>query len=1125
VLVTGHDQVRLLDFGLADALAHAQGARGALAYTAPEVLRGGPASRAADLYAVGVMAYQLFVGRHPFDTRHPAHLMAGILHAVPDLTGMPNRHLAAVLARWLAKDPDQRYADADQVVDALSQATGQPIPEESRAIRESFLAAARFVGRDAEMAQLTAALERAREGKGSAWLVGGESGVGKSRLLDELRTRALVAGATVVRGQTIEGGGAPYQLWREPLRRLALMVPLDDLAAGVVKPLAPDLPGLLGRPIPDAPELEGEAARRRLHLALAEICWAAARAGGPLVLLLEDLHWALAGIEPLKVLSRGLADLPLLVVGTYRSEERPDLPAECPMMISLPLAPLSSESVAELAVSMLGAAGEQPRVLDLLQRETEGNALFLVETVRTLAAEAGRLQEVAAMTLPDTIFPGGVRQVMRRRLARVPASHRPLLKLAAVAGRSLDLEVLHAADPAVHLETWLADCANVAALHAREGSWCFVHDRLRTELLAQLDDAERPRLHRQVAEAYEQVHPDDPAYAAALAAHWEAAGEGRSHEGDAGVSLARAACYARIAGEYAAAQYAGADAVRFLSKALALTPEAEAGERYGLYLAREQVYDLQGDREAQAADLAQLGVLAKTPAQRCEVALRTGAYHNQVGEYPAALAAAEQAHRWATACEDRAGQAQALIVAGQALRQQGDYALARQRYERAAALAAAIPASVQLARAQSGLGEVAHRQGDYPAAMRHHEAALRLQQDIADRPGQVESLRRLGQVTNAQGNYASARNRYLVALELARQMGDRPQEGQLLLDLAEIDWRQAAYPQAMASLEQSLALARSTGDRHTAAAALNGMGAVAVQQGRLDRAEDYWEQSLALKQKIGDRAGAGKTLNNLGNLARRQRRYEQARRYYERSLAIKQEIGDRAGVGRTLQNLGVVAYDLGQYDSALAYYEQSLVLAQEISDRAAEGLMLTNLGRVVWHQGQHDRAISYHERSLSIVRELGDRSEEGIILNRLGAVALLRAEFQQAERYYRQAMTIREELGQVHHQVEDWAGLALALLRQGNLDAAQAWAEQLLTVWAGNPTFERADEPMRALYFTWQVWQELGWPQANELLAAAAAVLQTDLDNHPDPEMQAAYLRQPYHRDFWAAWLARKSSD
>lgn len=1152
VLVTAQGQVKLLDFGLADVLAGTQGAAGTLAYMAPEVLRGQPASQAADLYAVGVMAYQLLVGRHPFDTRHPTRLMAGILQAAPDLSPVADPRLAAVLSRWLAKDPGQRYTGADEAIAALSQAADQPIPEESRALRESFLGAAAFVGRKAEMAQLTAALQQAAEGRGSAWLVGGEVGVGKSRLLDELRAQALVAGATVVRGQAVQGA-APYQLWQEPLRRLALIAPPDDPTAAVVKPLAPDLPQLLGRDIPDTPELEGEAGRQRLHLALAELCASAARACSPLVLLLEDLQWANADLEPLRLLGRSLADLPLLLVGAYRSEERPNLPAELPLMRLLPLGPLAPESTAELIASMLGAAAAQPQVLDRLVQETEGNPFFLVETVHVLAEEQGGLQAVGAAPLPATIAAGAVQQVIRRRLARVPASHRPLLELAALAGRDLDLEVLRAAAPALHLDAWLTDCANLALLELREGSWRFVHDKLRLGLVSALDDGERARLQRQVAEAYERVHGDDPAYAAALTAHWEAARAGE-----------KTAHYARLAGEHAAALYADDDAVRFFSKALAYTPAGDASARFALLLAREQIYSRQGNREAQAADLAQLQALAETPAQRCAVALRLGAYHNALSEYERALAAAEEAQRWAAAGRDRAGQAEALIIAGEALMRQGLYDQATARFAQAAELAEAAAALVQLARARSGLGEVAQRRGDFRAARRHHEEALRLRQESDDRPGQARSLRRLGEIANAQGSYQAARSSYLAALALARQIGDRPLEAQLLLNLAELDWRQGAYPQAAAFLQQSLSLARRVGDRFTEAAALNGLGAVASRQGRYGEAIAHWEQSLAISAETGDRASVSRTLNNLGSAAWRQRRNDQAIGYYQQSLAIKQELGDRRGMASTWQNLGVIAQEQGRYDEAYDYLERGLALARAIGDRAAEAMALTNLGRVDWRRGRFESALSchhqslgmaqeigdrdveanaltnlglaaeslgeyhqaqrYYEQSLDVRQETGDRSGEGIVLNHLGALALLRSDYVQAERYFRRALAIRQELGQAAYQVEDWAGLALAAARQGDREAAKGWVARCLLDWAADPEFEKADQPMRTLYFTWQACQALGLAQAQEVLAAAAQRLRRYLDRHPDQEAQALYLRQPYHRALWDAWLAKGDS-
>ncbi|MFQ5421688.1 MAG: serine/threonine-protein kinase, partial [Anaerolineae bacterium] len=320
-------RVRTLDFGLSTTTIQAAGASGTLTYMAPEALRQEPIGPAADLYAVGVMAYQLFTGQYPFNAPSPSRLIRNILYTAPDTFPIENPRLAAVVARLLQKTPAARYANADVVISDLCAAVARPLPPESAAIRDSFLQAAQFVGRDAELKQLTDALAEAAAGRGSVWLVGGESGVGKSRLLDELRTQALVKGALVLRGQGVEGGGLPYQLWRDVIPRLVISTSLSDLEAGVIKDIVPNISTLLDRDIPNAPELPGQAGQQRLALMINDLF---RRQKQPVVLILEDLQWTTESLVPVKELNRIANELTLLIIGNYRYDERPDLPDELP---------------------------------------------------------------------------------------------------------------------------------------------------------------------------------------------------------------------------------------------------------------------------------------------------------------------------------------------------------------------------------------------------------------------------------------------------------------------------------------------------------------------------------------------------------------------------------------------------------------------------------------------------------------------------------------------------------------------------------------------------------------------------------------------------------------------------
>lgn len=264
--------VKLLDFGLALTRSHVEAASGeivgTLSYMAPEVLEGKSASEAADLFAVGVMIYELFTGCHPFDRGDDPQLVASILGGEPDWQRLgQGTALVALVRRLLAKSPSSRPS-ADEALAALSEAVGIPLSQESIALRESSLQAARIVGREEPLAALRQAIDAARAGSGEVRLLAGESGVGKSRLMEELRVYSLVKGVPSVRGQAASEGGAAYGVWREALRALCIRTQLGELQASVLKSILPELELLLERTIPDAPALNPQAAQLRLAHAI-----------------------------------------------------------------------------------------------------------------------------------------------------------------------------------------------------------------------------------------------------------------------------------------------------------------------------------------------------------------------------------------------------------------------------------------------------------------------------------------------------------------------------------------------------------------------------------------------------------------------------------------------------------------------------------------------------------------------------------------------------------------------------------------------------------------------------------------------------------------------------------------
>lgn len=504
------DELCLVNFGLA-ALRRAESPAEAV-YLAPEVRRGQPATAATDLYSAGILAYQMFSGRvvDAEDLSSEGSL--------PISTRDVEAPLIPVVEKLLAADPRQRYDDASLVIRDLCTAFDQPTPPEKAAVRESFLEAARFVAREDELNRLVGLLQQAADGSGQAVLVSGESGVGKSRLIEELRLVGLATHAVVLSGRAASEGFRAYHSWRGILSHLCLLIDVTPEEVAVLDHHLPGLARLLEVAVTEPPTLDPLASQQRFVDLVAGLF---ARLDQPTVMILEDLHWA--GSETLELLldlHRRSQHLPILFVATFRDDERPDLAQRLEAIPRLQLERFRKAEIASFAESVLGSHGSHPELVAFLQRETEGNAFFLVEIVRALAENAGWLDRIDVTDLPEQVTTGGIERVLKRRLERLPKRVRPLLRLAAVAGREIDGRLLQTLEPGVQLQLWLRFCADQAVLETSEGQWRFASDRYREALVADLSGAELRAVHRTVAEAITATHGKGEAQVPLLAYHW-----------------------------------------------------------------------------------------------------------------------------------------------------------------------------------------------------------------------------------------------------------------------------------------------------------------------------------------------------------------------------------------------------------------------------------------------------------------------------------------------------------------------------------------------------------------------------------------------------------------------------
>jgi class 3 adenylate cyclase/tetratricopeptide (TPR) repeat protein len=445
-----------------------------------------------------------------------------------------------------------------------------------------------LVGRDSEQADMRRAVDEALAGHGGLAVVAGEAGMGKSRLVAEIGGEAEARGMRVLTGHCVEMDSAPpylpyvemiEQVISSPRSPLALREALGDVAPEIAR-IAPALRRVF-HDIPQPVELPPELARRYLWNSFHQFVARGAQTQ-PLLLVLEDLHWADESTLLLtEYLAPLLPEMPVLIVGTYRDE----------IDISHPLSHVISQlgrrrlidrirlrrlSFGDVRAMVEALAGQPPPdgLVRVIDSETEGNPFFVEELYLHLA-ESGVLLDARGRVRPDlkvdeASVPESIRLVVGERLSRLSRATRDALVAAAVSGRVFAADFVGEVS-GVDADTLIdafeeAEQARLIAPVKGDGNMVFSHELIRQTLLADVSTLKRERLHLQAANAIERRYAEDlEEHAADLTHHLSRAGRSGQQP--------RLVLYLTMAGKRAAEAAAFDDAVAHFDQALSLVEQ------------------------------------------------------------------------------------------------------------------------------------------------------------------------------------------------------------------------------------------------------------------------------------------------------------------------------------------------------------------------------------------------------------------------------------------------------------------------------------------------------------------------------------------------------------------------
>ncbi len=922
-----------------------------------------------------------------------------------------------------------------------------------------------LIGRAEPLATLRLLVEQAKQGQGYVALIGGEAGIGKSRLVTEIKTYATEQGLLLLQGNCFPTDLTyPYAPLLDLLRSLVASNPKLAVA---VEALAHDIFPLLPELVPDQvsahSDLEPEQEKRRLFALLATF-FLQLSAQSPLLLVIEDMHWCDdTSLDFLHYLARRSASQPLLLLATYRSDEVHQPLRSWLAQLNrerradqMQLAPLARNEIDGMLVAIFEqkhTAIEMRRflhgeLLDLLCTLTEGNPFFVEETIGSLvdANEIFYVQGYWNRRAGDEIsIPLSVQDSVQRRTELLSEEARRILTLAAVAGRRFDFALLQQLTQHNEQQLLVLMKELVAAQLVVEESadrFAFRHALTQQAIYKQLLRRERSTLHKSIAETIELSDLHD-ARLEELTYHLYQAGLWQ-----------KVVDYARLAGEKALQLYAHRAAIDYFTWALEASDHLKRVPSPALYRARGQAHETLGEFEQ---------------AQR---------------DYTGALNAAR-------GLQERTAEWQSMLDLG-FLWAGRDYAQAETWFRQALVLAQALDDPVLHAHSLNRIGNWYLNAEQPHEALRYHREALTIFEQLDDPRGIAQTLDLLGMVSYLGGDLLQGTVYYQQAIIRFRELKD--QQG-LTSSLATLALRAPTYQtdalietasltEACQDAKDALSIAHQIGQRSAEAYALFQLGLCLGSQGEYGRALAAARQSLDIAEETEHLQWQTAAHTVLGGIYNGLLAYPQARAHFEQALELARAIDSLFWIRMA-----------ASYFASTAVHLQDLVLADETLNAVLDpdAPTETMAQRMLWCAAAE---LALAQKQPGRCLEITDR------LNASGA---------------------REAEGRSSLRVLKLRGEALTLLqRAGEAEAAFLAANEIATAQGARPMQWRICIALGNLYQAHERSAEA--EQAFATARALIAELATSVTDERDDFLQAAMALLPQARPLSPRRAAREAA-
>jgi len=794
----------------------------------------------------------------------------------------------------------------------------------SRQIKLKSTLYSKFVGREKEMMEVKGHLEDCMKGNGRLVLIAGETGIGKSRLLEELGKYAESKGVQYLKGRSLyQENAEPYLPFIEAFSgyllrdidleegdgRALMGDALDEQLSVGILPL-----GQVGETSTTIKKsgLSLQEERNRLFESLYRIVLDISEKR-PLLLVLDDIQWADdSSLQLLHYLARNIRNQKVLMCASYSPEDLKDDGGRThsisetirrmrieKLFSEIQLDRFNEKYTMIMIESLVGKRDLPYEFIKLLYEKSEGNPFFIEEVLRSLVNEG--LIQIDSYGWDGKIdtsqirIPGTIRDVIARRIDRLDDRTKAILRFASIIGNRINFDVLYKISDVSEEEVTDAIDASIAAniihedISSEEESYKFDHALIREVIYESMSRSRRRLIHKKIGYIIEELYKnrlDEVVYN--LAHHFF---EGKDAE--------KALIYAIEAGEKASKAVAPEDVIHYHLISL------------------KTLEDMEDNQE--------------NMVKKLTVIRELGEIYNIIGE-------------WDTSLGYR---------------------------KRSLDLSEKLGNDLEKARAYRSIGHIKQNKGDYDSALVNFKKGLGISERINDLHGMADTYRGLGRVFWRKGEFEEAIDFYEWSLGLTEKIKDENVMATTCIELGNIYSELGDWEKAIEYQNNSIKLLEKSKNFYEIGRSYNNIGVTYARKGEMDRALEHYKKSIEVSDRTGNIRISGWALFNAGEAYAKIGEFQKAEDCCDKSLSIFERLGEKLGISGAYMSYGIIYKLRKQWDKAIDYFKESIRIREELGMPYRLADCYYEFGVLYKEKGDEEKAEENLIKAREIFKKLG----------------------------------------------------------------------------------------------------------------------------------------------------------